>query len=592
MRPITWLHISDFHLRESHAWSQDAVLSAMRSDIARRQKCGLTIDFILASGDLAFSGKKAEYDLVRSFFEELSDLTGVLCERIFCIPGNHDVDRKRQTMAFAGARMKLLSESAIYAFLSNPEERETLLKRLENFRAFQESWSPNQARTWTPDGLGYVSAIEFGDMRIGIVGLNSAWLAEGDIGDHGKLLLGESQVREALRLVQEQTPHIVVAMGHHPLMLLQNFDQAPTRRHIESACQFFHCGHLHEPDAQDAVYGNARCLTLTAGASFESRESHNAYSIVTLVPMLAIRTVTFVQFNPHLGEFSYEAKTEYPLEIDATNLFSIGELGSAIESFAPLAACPFYLAALLLKMKSEVPIADGGTFVFGTADVVAGQADGELKSRTLEFLAVGNVLRLFSGSMSLAAILNGHGQAVREYADVLESCCRADAGLGDRLDERERDARALAKVEPLQPFEHTLLLLDALRDAGDWDELRKRAERLVDSPTPAVSLKARRMLALCFGRSTERADHERAIEILRQIEGDGASEGVDIAMLATILVTIEDYPAAKAAILSGMAAFPGNKDGFAPIGMQIVEATGDHELRNQLNAPLVRRSAS
>ncbi len=34
MRPIRWLHISDFHIRVSEAWSQDVVLSAMCEGIA------------------------------------------------------------------------------------------------------------------------------------------------------------------------------------------------------------------------------------------------------------------------------------------------------------------------------------------------------------------------------------------------------------------------------------------------------------------------------------------------------------------------------------------------------------------------------
>ena len=191
MRSITWLHTSDFHLRESNAWPQETVLAAMCADIERRCNANLQIDFILASGDLAFSGKAAEYGLAGTFFDQLLVVTGVPRERIFCIPGNHDVDRERQTMTFAGARLRLQSESDIYAFLSRAEERETLLKRLESFRAFQESYFPAQPRTWTPDGLGYVSAIKIDDVQIAIVGLNSAWLAEGGPDDHGKLLLGE-----------------------------------------------------------------------------------------------------------------------------------------------------------------------------------------------------------------------------------------------------------------------------------------------------------------------------------------------------------------------------------------------------------------
>jgi 3',5'-cyclic AMP phosphodiesterase CpdA len=64
MRPIRWLHISDIHIRVSKVWSQDVVLKAMCDDIAERRNEGATHDFVLATGDLAFSGSAKEYKLV------------------------------------------------------------------------------------------------------------------------------------------------------------------------------------------------------------------------------------------------------------------------------------------------------------------------------------------------------------------------------------------------------------------------------------------------------------------------------------------------------------------------------------------------
>ena len=68
MHPICWLHISDIHMRVSAAWSQDVVLKAMCEDIARQHNEGTSADFILATGDLAFSGKVDEYKLARELF--------------------------------------------------------------------------------------------------------------------------------------------------------------------------------------------------------------------------------------------------------------------------------------------------------------------------------------------------------------------------------------------------------------------------------------------------------------------------------------------------------------------------------------------
>jgi hypothetical protein len=201
-------------MRVSEAWSHDVVLRVMCEDIARQRGEGTSADFILATGDLAFSGKADEYRLAAEFFDALSAASAVPKGRIFCIPGNHDVDRDRQKMCFEGARHVLQDMSHVDSFLTPGEDLEALLKRQENYRIFLESYFRGQDRTWTPEGLGYVSCVVVDDVRLVIVGLNSAWLADGGLSDHGKLLLGERQVIDALALAASLDPHVVIAMAH------------------------------------------------------------------------------------------------------------------------------------------------------------------------------------------------------------------------------------------------------------------------------------------------------------------------------------------------------------------------------------------
>jgi hypothetical protein len=99
-----------------------------------------------------------------------------------------------------------------------------------------------------------VSRLTVDDVRIAIAGLDSAWLAEGGAADHGNLLIGERQVINAINLAQEcdDPPHIIVGMAHHPFHLLREFDRRTVQNRVERACHFFHCGHLHEPEARHA----------------------------------------------------------------------------------------------------------------------------------------------------------------------------------------------------------------------------------------------------------------------------------------------------------------------------------------------------
>jgi predicted phosphodiesterase len=593
MRPIGWLHISDFHLRVNHAWPQDVVLSAMRDDIMRRRKAGAIFDFILATGDIAHAGKVDEYKLAVAFFDELAAATSVPREKIFCIPGNHDIDRDRQKMSFAGARLKLQSENDVYSFLASGDDLETLLKRQENYRTFQKTYFAGQERTQTADGLGYVSLIEVDDIRVAIVGLDSAWLADGGLSDHGRLLLGEQQVMDALRTARAATPHIVIATAHHPFQLLQIFDGRLTQRRIEDECHFFHCGHLHESEARDVVRLGSRCVTLAAGSSFESRDSHNAYSVVTIDLLRARCAIKFVQYKPTQGAFSYESNESYPLEIDATDLCGVGQLAQAIQSYhPPLVAVAHYLSALLLEAQSEVPIPAGGTFVFGSLDLLEGQPDSDIKVTTAGFMTVTNALKLFSGRKPIAEILTRHGEPVIRYGKMLDALCKVDAGLRARLAEREHNARVLAATEPLRPFAHTMALLDKLLVEEDWEALREQARRHAGSTDAATAAKARRMLAFSLGRSTERLDREQAVSIYRELTLSTEAKADDIAALATLLSELGDHNGAKAEILGGIERFPDSADGFAAIGQTIVGATGDRDFREKLNARRIGRKTA
>ena len=71
MRTVRWLHISDLHMRKAEDAQRQLVLSEMLEDISRRSANGRQVDFVIATGDLAFSGKHLEYEIVASFFGNL-----------------------------------------------------------------------------------------------------------------------------------------------------------------------------------------------------------------------------------------------------------------------------------------------------------------------------------------------------------------------------------------------------------------------------------------------------------------------------------------------------------------------------------------
>jgi tetratricopeptide (TPR) repeat protein/predicted MPP superfamily phosphohydrolase len=592
MRLISWLHVSDIHVRPGDAWPQRVVMQALCADLEVK-RLERPVDFVLVTGDLAFGGKTAEFDLVKVYLDRLAIASGVPKERIYCIPGNHDIDRDRQEFCFLGARMTLNDSSSADAFLGAPngEDFRTLMAREAAYRSFQDSYFTGQERQTTPDGLGYIVRLAFDGIRIAIIGLDSAWLAHGGEADHMKLLLGERQILEAFDLatMNADPPHIVVAMGHHPLHLLQDFDRRAAEMRIANNCHFYHCGHLHEPEERSAGLTAQGCLTVAAGASFETRESQNTYSHVCLNLQEAKRTVTTHRYSPASGAFNYIASRTYPIEVRPVAACGMGELADALSAYG-VPCNPYYLAALLLDRKAEVPVPAESGYALGSIAAMGEAGPSELQRDTAAFLAFRNVLRVLYGRAPLLGILAEHGAPVVNYATTLSALSEADASLGARLAGQESDARALAGVAPASPFSHTIDLWRDLAADQEWDQLRERAEPHVSSPDQALALAAKRMFALSLASSEELGNKQRAIELYQTLLDEDPLETSDAVNLAQLLLASGRPNEAKAVVLHALGQCPDSAvDRLRGVGHRIVEATGDREFRRQLMAAAAER---
>ena len=570
-------------------------MAAMCEDIADRCQ-DTAFDFLLVTGDLAFSGAAVEYAMLPDYLDNLAAASRVSKERVFCIPGNHDVARGRHKLSFCGARSSLTNASTVDQFLRSPESEDflTLLTREESYRMFQASYFTNQARIQTDDGLGYVAHLTIRDVALSIIGLDSAWLANGGDEDHTKLLIGERQIINAIRLIQqrERPPNVVVAMAHHPLHLLQNFDRQATQSRIERHCHFYHCGHLHQPEERTSGLQPSGCLTITAGPSFQSRHFQNTYTIVSLDIVAATRTVTTNIYEPRQAKFQRRSSQAYEFELDPSADCPLGDLAQVIDSSLDT-AWPYYFAALILDLKAEVPVSSSHGATMASRQVVeAAPAGTTLVEATVAFLAFRNVLRVLHGHKTLADIVHRYGGVITEYNASLSALCKGHPAFIARLDQLDQDARQLAAVQPHTAFEHTSTLLTELAEAGDWELLRKQAERFLTARNVSVSTQARRALALALANSPDRERRCRGVTLYQELIDAEQPEATDIANLGTLLLQLSRPEEARTAILHGIARCTARgMEQLAEAGHQIVVSTGDREFRDQLNAAIAERSA-
>ncbi|HEX8144561.1 MAG TPA: SUMF1/EgtB/PvdO family nonheme iron enzyme [Pyrinomonadaceae bacterium] len=282
MSTLTWLHLSDIHLSESDSYNSNVVLESLLTDVGERIRADqLHPDFIALTGDIAFSSEPAQYALAQKFLDNLLSITGLRKERLFVVPGNHDVERRAVSFLAAGAPSLLNNNrNAVNELLSDigKVDRNLILRRFRNYRQFVADYF-EQHLPFDDEHYFYVKLIEAAGCRIAILGLNTAWMACSEK-DRNQLLLGERQIRAALE--EAGGADLCLALMHHPFDWLQDFDRNYSESMLYRSCHFILHGHMHRVGLQLAQTPNTDTMVIAAGASYESRDYRNSYNFVRL----------------------------------------------------------------------------------------------------------------------------------------------------------------------------------------------------------------------------------------------------------------------------------------------------------------------
>jgi DNA repair exonuclease SbcCD nuclease subunit len=110
---IAWLHLSDLHLSSPNDYNKQVVLDSLLHDIKESgSHYGLQPDLIIISGDIALTGRAEEYTYAQEFFDRLLRATDLTKDRLFIVPGNHDIDRTKSpsTLSYVSSALSKLQK--------------------------------------------------------------------------------------------------------------------------------------------------------------------------------------------------------------------------------------------------------------------------------------------------------------------------------------------------------------------------------------------------------------------------------------------------------------------------------------------------
>lgn len=275
-----WVHLSDIHFGHgdtSNRWDQELVLRALERDIAARP-VPVRIDAVLVTGDIAFSGgglSADEYQKADKWLREVAKAAGVGVERVFLVPGNHDVNRgvdakNRNVLRLVqslrpdgGAKAASLDES-----LKDAGDREMLASRMAGYLDFAAAFGPWAGAGALPppaERIFWVQNLTANEgLRVRLIGLNTALLCKN--GDRGKLALGREQLVRALHPPAAED-ELLVILTHHPLRDWVA-DHAYADGWLRNNAHVHLSGHVHEADSEEARSGTGgQFVRVVAGAA-------------------------------------------------------------------------------------------------------------------------------------------------------------------------------------------------------------------------------------------------------------------------------------------------------------------------------------
>ncbi|MCP4701274.1 MAG: hypothetical protein GY862_31130 [Gammaproteobacteria bacterium] len=273
MTCFNWLHLTDIH-QGPEGWQRSGAKEQFHQDLQQlHNECG-PWDLVLLTGDLTRHGSADE-------FRKLDALLGIFSNEpsaplLLAVPGNHDAVRPDKKNPAVKLFERWHDDQDIQtAFWEEADSfyRQAVIEAFANYSVWWKLRAPQtlQYRAGMLPGDFSIS-IEKNGAKLGIVGLNTAFLQLTDRDYKGKLALHARQFHAACG-----TDGIAWAKQHHTCLLLTHHPgdwlDAESRQHLHgeitahSRFAVHLCGHTHEAAYQNITMGGADARHVWQGRS-------------------------------------------------------------------------------------------------------------------------------------------------------------------------------------------------------------------------------------------------------------------------------------------------------------------------------------
>ncbi|WP_437977740.1 TIR domain-containing protein [Sorangium sp. So ce295] len=286
MTSFGWLHLSDLHQGlEGQGWLWPNVREVFLEDLAKLHRLCGPWDIVLFTGDLTQRAGDQEFTRLTKtldgIWEHLRDLGSDPI--LLAVPGNHDLVRPNPKNPAVRVMGNWNSDADVRNELWHDPGSPYRSVIADAFAHYTQWWNAHplpRARSYRPGLLpgDFAATIEKNDVRLGVVGLNSAFLQLTGGDYEGKLALGLGQIQEACGgdVADWARAHdVCLLLTHHPPGWLGQAARQALHGEIAPPGRFavHHFGHMHEGCTQTLSVGGAEPWRSWQAASLFGLES-------------------------------------------------------------------------------------------------------------------------------------------------------------------------------------------------------------------------------------------------------------------------------------------------------------------------------
>lgn len=230
-----WVHISDLHFYNS---KRDDV-KKMKTELPKELSKLEDIDALFITGDFRFAKEynSSDKEEIIKYIKKLAKTLKIDTQKVFCVPGNHDLDRGKVRQAVIQSLRDVNGYSPQEGYL----DKEVLDNLKKDFSFFKDIEIELHGKSDFFDGDDIHVVKDLG--KCNLIMLNTA-LTAGNDEDRGYLYLGSSYIEKAISQIDLKKPTIMI--GHHGCSFLNRDENKYIQNKFKEAnINLYLCGHEH-----------------------------------------------------------------------------------------------------------------------------------------------------------------------------------------------------------------------------------------------------------------------------------------------------------------------------------------------------------